>query len=142
MAQKMFVSLVDDIDGTAADETVEFGLDGVAYEIDLSDVNAADLREELGRYVQKGRRVGGRKRRAGGRGASGESLAEKRERNHKIRNWARSNGFPELAGHGRIPAEVLAAYEKRYAEPSEQPAAMKVVAAGKRPRAPRKAGAK
>ena len=40
MAQKVFVSLVDDIDGSEADETVEFGLDGVNYEIDLSAENA------------------------------------------------------------------------------------------------------
>ena len=36
MAKKVTVTLVDDFDGEgAADETVEFGLDGVSYEIDL-----------------------------------------------------------------------------------------------------------
>ena len=35
MAKKVTVTLVDDFDGEgAADETVEFGLDGVSYEID------------------------------------------------------------------------------------------------------------
>ena len=41
MAKKVTVTLVDDFDGAgAADETVEFGLDGVTYEIDLSTKNA------------------------------------------------------------------------------------------------------
>ena len=41
MAKKVTVTLVDDFDGEgAADETVEFGLDGVTYEIDLSAKNA------------------------------------------------------------------------------------------------------
>ena len=44
MAQKVVVSLVDDLDETEADETVEFGIDGATYEIDLSDSNAAKLR--------------------------------------------------------------------------------------------------
>ena len=44
MAQKVQVLLVDDIDGSEATETVSFGLDGVAYEIDLSSGNAGQLR--------------------------------------------------------------------------------------------------
>jgi hypothetical protein len=63
MAKKVTVTLVDDFDGEgAADETVEFGLDGVSYEIDLSSKNAAKLRNELKQWVDAGRRVGGRRR--------------------------------------------------------------------------------
>ena len=47
MAQKVQVLLVDDLDGSEATETVSFGLDGVAYEIDLSSGNAGQLRTEL-----------------------------------------------------------------------------------------------
>jgi hypothetical protein len=48
MAKKVTVTLVDDFDGEgAADETVEFGLDGVTYEIDLSAKNATKLRNDL-----------------------------------------------------------------------------------------------
>jgi len=36
MAQKTIVSLIDDLSGEEADETVRFGLDGAQYEIDLS----------------------------------------------------------------------------------------------------------
>src|ERR1700682_3037940 len=69
MAKKVTVTLVDDFDGSgAADETVEFGLDGVTYEIDLSTKNAAKLRSDLKQWVAAGRRVGGRRR---GRSGSG-----------------------------------------------------------------------
>ena len=52
MAKKVTVTLVDDFDGEgAADETVEFGLDGVSYEIDLSSKNASKLRNDLKQWV-------------------------------------------------------------------------------------------
>src|SRR4029079_4615024 len=63
MAKKVTVTLVDDFDGEgSADETVEFGLDGVSYEIDLSSKNASKLRADLKQWVDAGRRVGGRRR--------------------------------------------------------------------------------
>src|SRR3954447_26296405 len=68
MAQKVQVILVDDLDGGSADETVSFSLDGVAYEIDLSDKNAAAFRDSLAQYVGLARRVGGRA--AAGRGTA------------------------------------------------------------------------
>ena len=47
MTQKVLVQLVDDLDGTTSDRvtTVQFGLDGVTYEIDLTDSHAKTLRE-------------------------------------------------------------------------------------------------
>src|SRR4029079_13212532 len=47
MVKKVTVALLDDLDGTAADETVQFALDGVSYEIDLSKKNAKKLRSAL-----------------------------------------------------------------------------------------------
>jgi hypothetical protein len=44
VAQKVTVSLVDDLSGDKADLTVQFGLDGKSYEIDLSNSNADKLR--------------------------------------------------------------------------------------------------
>lgn len=73
MAKKVTVTLVDDFDGSgAADETVEFGLDGVTYEIDLSTKNATKLRGDLKQWVAAGRRVGGRRR---GRSGSAVDVA-------------------------------------------------------------------
>lgn len=83
MAQKVFVSLVDDIDGSEADETVEFGLDGVNYEIDLSAENAEELRDALAQYVEHARRAGGRKRPSsrGGAKSPARSATVDREQN-------------------------------------------------------------
>jgi hypothetical protein len=39
MAKTTIVQLTDDLDGGKADTTVSFGLDGVNYEIDLSEEN-------------------------------------------------------------------------------------------------------
>src|SRR3712207_9028086 len=62
MAQKVTVTLVDDLDGGKAEETVGFGLDGVSYEIDLSSSNAGKLRDALADFVASARKAGGRKR--------------------------------------------------------------------------------
>lgn len=110
MAKKVTVTLVDDFDGEAtADETVEFGLDGVTYEIDLSAKNAAKLRNDLKQWVEAGRRVGGRKR---GRAAATTSRgrgAIDREQSAAIREWARRNGH-NVSTRGRIPADVIDAF--------------------------------
>ena len=58
MAQKVQVTLVDDIDGSSADETLTFGIDGVFYEIDLSKSNAKKFRDSLNAYVGAARRSG------------------------------------------------------------------------------------
>jgi hypothetical protein len=55
MAQK--VSLIDDLDGSEADETVTYSLDDQEYEIDLSEENAAKFRETLEPYIDKSRPV-------------------------------------------------------------------------------------
>ncbi|CRH10345.1 iron-regulated Lsr2 protein [Mycobacterium tuberculosis] len=79
MAKKVTVTLVDDFDGSgAADETVEFGLDGVTYEIDLSTKNATKLRGDLKQWVAAGRRVGGRRYFAAF--AGGEPMAARRRK--------------------------------------------------------------
>jgi hypothetical protein len=59
MAQKVQTFLIDDLDGSEAEGTVLFGLDGVHYEIDLSTDNAKALRTALARYTDAGRKVTG-----------------------------------------------------------------------------------
>ena len=56
VARQVHVKLVDDLDGSQASETVVFGLDGRHYEVDLSEENAARLRDGLSRFVQAARR--------------------------------------------------------------------------------------
>ena len=102
MAQKVQVLLVDDIDGGKADETVQFGLDGVSYEIDLSQerAEAAGRVRRLRRGGPPGRRA--RQRRAAGPGepaGSGRGDVDV----GAVREWARANGH-QVSDRGRVPA--------------------------------------
>lgn len=103
MAQKVTVELVDDLDGNKAAETVSFALDGKAYEIDLNKKNAEKLRKTLAAYVNSGRRLT----------ASGRPYTKRKVNGttRHVRDWARQKGIP-VSDHGRIPADVQAAYEE------------------------------
>ena len=59
MAQKIQTLFIDDLDGSAAEGTVCFGLDGTEYETDLNAEHAQALRDALARYVQAARRARG-----------------------------------------------------------------------------------
>ena len=124
MAQKVQVILVDDVDGGEATETVSFALDGVSYEIDVSEPNAAKLRDALAPWVGHARRVGGRsggsggaRARSGGSGSgsggSGRSRGNSKHDLSDVRSWARENGF-QVSDRGRVSSEVIAAYEKAH----------------------------
>ena len=102
MAQKVHITLEDDLDGSEAAETVSFGLDGKTYEIDLNDKHAATLRDALAKYVAAGRRA------TGGRAASRRTQVGTSAR--EIRDWARSNGH-KVPERGRIPADIREAFE-------------------------------
>ncbi len=110
MAQKTIVSLIDDLDGTEADETVRFGLDSVQYEIDLSEKNATTLREALAPFVASARRTGGRAStaRKSTRGAVRRSGGT--DRTADIREWARGNGY-QVSDRGRIASNIVSAYD-------------------------------
>jgi hypothetical protein len=107
VAREEIVRLVDDLDGGAADETVEFAVDGKLYEADLSAANASKLRDVLAPYVGAARRSGGR--RSGSTSASSGARETDREHNQAVREWARKRGL-KVSERGRIPAEVLEAY--------------------------------
>lgn len=51
------IELIDDLDGSKADRTVTFSVDGHQYEIELSRRNVKALELALRPYVQNGRRV-------------------------------------------------------------------------------------
>jgi hypothetical protein len=57
MATKVILALIDDIDGSDADETVSFSLDTVDYAIELAERNAAALRESLATYIAAARKT-------------------------------------------------------------------------------------
>jgi hypothetical protein len=116
MAQQVNVKFVDDLDGSDAAGTVSFGLDGRTYEIDLSDDNAARLRDSLAAFV-------GAARKSGGSAATGSRRTQKmtasssrrpqpldREQTAAIRAWARKNGH-QVSDRGRISKPVIDAFQ-------------------------------
>lgn len=114
MARRIVHQLVDDIDGTILEvgegETVLFSLDGVAYEIDLTDDNAAALRGALERYIGAARSVSTPRTAAAG-GSSGRKRRRSGQQDYSgVREWAKANGH-QVSDRGRVPASVLEAYE-------------------------------
>ena len=113
MAKVVSTAYVDDLDGSEASGPVDFSLDRKDYTIDLSDSNAARLRDALASFVASARRASGTGRRrltssSPQRSASGRSREETRE----IRAALRELGY-SVKDRGRIPSEFLAAYEAR-----------------------------
>lgn len=100
MAQRVTVSLEDDVDGSPAEEQISFGFEGAEYEIDLSSKNAEAMRNALAPWIGHARRISRRKSaKVSGNGATAG----------EIREWAAANGV-EVNARGRVPAEVREAF--------------------------------
>ncbi|WP_306324924.1 histone-like nucleoid-structuring protein Lsr2 [Streptomyces venezuelae] len=110
MAQRVVVTLSDDMDGGEAAETVAFGLDGKMYEIDLNAANAKKLRKALAPYLAAGRKLSA-KAAAGGRSPAAESYTHTSLAPDPaaVRAWAQSNKM-EVPARGRIPKRVYEAF--------------------------------
>ena len=107
MAQKIQILFIDDLDGSAAEGTVRFGLDGAEYEIDLNAEHAKELRDALARYVDAARRVSGGARKS----ARGSSRAPANGTNTtEVREWARAQGI-EVKDRGRVPADLVVKFK-------------------------------
>ena len=107
MAQKIQTMFIDDLDGSNAEGTVRFGLDGSEYEIDLNAGHAKELRDALARYVGAARRAGGTARRParGSRRGSANGLNAT-----EVREWAKAQGI-DVKGRGRVPAELVVKFK-------------------------------
>jgi hypothetical protein len=125
MAQVTKVRLVDDLDGSEADESISFTLDGNALEIDLSTENAEKLRDILAPYIAAARR--GDRQPVRRQQPMSAASAAPREATGPIREWAAANGF-KISARGRISAHVIKAYENRSAGHgvAEKPARPKI----------------
>ena len=113
VAQKIQTLFIDDLDGSAAEGTVRFGLDGTEYEIDLNAGHAKELRDALARYVDAARRVGNSARkpaRGGHRGSAGVLNPV------EVREWAKAQGI-EVKDRGRIPADLVVKFRAATAAP-------------------------
>ena len=105
MAQKIQTLFIDDIDGSEAEGTVRFALDGSEYEIDLNAKHAEALRKSLARYVDAARRSSssGAARRPA---RSGRKAAASGLNTTEVREWAKAQGI-EVKDRGRVPAELV-----------------------------------
>ncbi len=109
MVQQTSVSLIDDLDGSKAAETIAFGLDGSNFEIDLSKKHAAALRRALSEFVEHGRRVKS--------GASTNARRGPRRSDARtgpapaiVREWAIGRGIA-VSARGRVAADIIAQYQ-------------------------------
>lgn len=102
--------LIDDLDGSKADRTITFSVDGANYEIELSKKNAAAFEKALKPYLAAARKTRRSPARTtpsrNSRRPAGADLAA-------IRAWARANGHT-VSDRGRIPAAITEAYHSAH----------------------------
>jgi hypothetical protein len=113
MAQTLIVlktcDLAHDEAGIEASETIDFALDGYAYQLDVCTEHSDEVHNQLQDLIAHARRASGGRRRAAAPaakapGSSPEELAA-------IREWARKKGYT-VSDRGRISGEIRDAYAK------------------------------
>lgn len=115
MAERVTIELVDDLDGSVADETVHFTWEGKPLVIDLNKKNADKLRKAIEPFAAAARPGGtvqapaARRRLASG-SSSGKRQQDSGAATSVIRAWARENGI-EVPDRGRLKPDVLQAWE-------------------------------
>ncbi|MBT2522496.1 Lsr2 family protein [Arthrobacter sp. ISL-28] len=112
MAKRVITTLEDDLDGSEANETITFSIDGTEYEIDLNDAHANELREAMNKYTSVARKSVGRAkqtRRASNGNGNGNTDTK------AVRAWAIENGIP-ISTRGRIQADVMERYAQQTRE--------------------------
>lgn len=100
---------VDDLTGARGDDvkTRQFAIDGVTYEIDLSDENHAKMTSELADYIRAGRKTTITQRST--KATNRTPAKTDREQLAAVREFARRHGYP-ISDRGRIPTGVMEAY--------------------------------
>jgi hypothetical protein len=113
MAQKVIREFIDDIDGSEAERTFTFAVDGTHYEIDLSSENIKEFNEAIAGFVESARKVktSGGGHRAHKTSASGSGRS--REQTQAVRVWARQQGH-SINDRGRIPASIQQAFDQAH----------------------------
>ena len=115
--------LVDDIDGSDAEMTLTFGLDGVEYEVDLNDEHYAKHYEAL-TFLASVARVVERAPVKPKRTLSTGKKTSVTGKTQEMREWLRANGH-NVSDRGRVPTHLVDLYETRprleAVKPSETP---------------------
>ena len=107
MAQKVQTIFIDDLDGSDADGTIRFGLDGTDYEIDLNTEHAQQLRDVLARYIAAACRIGASARQPA---RSRRKAPASTPNTTEVREWAKAQGI-NVKDRGRIPAELVVKFQ-------------------------------
>jgi hypothetical protein len=116
MAKHVETLLVDDLDGSPADVTLKFALDGKQYEIDLSQANAIRFDEAVDEFVTAARRAS-RPGAASAKSSNRQPAHKDREQIRAIREWGQKRFPGQVADRGRIPRDVVEAYDKEAGRP-------------------------
>lgn len=125
MARREIVVYTDDVTGEESEDvqTVLLVSSGIAYEVDMSEKTREAYAAAIAPYLSAGRRIG--RTTAGGSilrptftpgtAAPTRTVADK-EQNRAVRDWWAKNqgrdGLPPLTERGRIPQDVLDAFQK------------------------------
>lgn len=100
MAKNIITEVLDDMDQTPEATNVTFAVNGVSYEIDLSEKNSAKLTKALAPFVAVAREV------------KAESVKKSTAKNPEagaMRAWAKEQGIA-VPDRGRISQEVADQY--------------------------------
>lgn len=117
MARRELIQYIDDLDGTPLDsgdhKVVRFSFEGKNYVLDLSQANAEKFEKLLAPYVENAsidNEAGSTPRR---RAAANPNASQARDRNRKIREWARENGL-EVKDRGALRKDIIERYEAEH----------------------------
>ncbi|MCK0517390.1 Lsr2 family protein [Williamsia sp. DF01-3] len=114
MARTTIEQITDDFDGSdldPAEVTVAmFTVNGVDYSLDLGANSAEKFNKDMGKWIDKATKIGGRQKRSTSRQAAAVSAPRTdKAQLAAIREWARANGY-EVSDRGRIPNAIVDAY--------------------------------
>ena len=104
--------VTDDLDGSEGAQTILFAIDGRAFQIDLSDDNAQEMRQAFAKYTEAGRLVGrGTGTPLPGKVATSKAMPGRNDPAfvHRVKDWAKNNGH-KVPNRGRVPNAVVNAY--------------------------------
>ena len=107
MAKRVVETLIDDLDGSDADRTISFSIDGDQYVIDVSKANADKFDAAVAPFVKAARKTSSG-RASASRGRRSAAAGDTKD----AREWLRANGH-EVSDRGRIPAPLLELYRNR-----------------------------
>lgn len=108
MATETILVVTSDLSGNGDANTVEFGFDGVGYEIDLTAAELGEFQAALQPYLDSARRRTTQPRKSRNSRRSGNPSTTKEER-AKIREWGAKNGY-DVPARGRIGKNIIEAF--------------------------------